>query len=136
MKAFPRAVEQSCGRDPGAGRRESLCVVTRLAALLRRLADRIDPRQQDAAGVPWPASEDAAGPATPPPERGTIEQIRDRQDERLHEILFLIERYDEHDPASGLMWWESWQLEVVKDLLDHELRLREHQFEKLGAAGQ
>lgn len=95
---------------------------TRLAALLRRLADRIDPP----ARVP---SEPVPDVLFGPPEYGPLTVVRERQEERLHELEHLINRIRDHDPDSGLLWFESWQLEVLKRYLEHELRLRGRRFE-------
>ena len=92
----------------------------RLAALLRRMADRL------AAPVP-------DEPQTPAKVRelGTIAQVRERQEERLRELEFLVERNRDHDPGSGLCWFERWQLELVRDLLELELDQREREFAKI-----
>jgi len=90
-----------------------------LAAMLRRLADRLAP------------SPDAPEKPRKDVELGPIELVRERQEERLREIAFLVERNRDHDPDSGLCWWETWQLEVVRDLLELELEQRERQLAKI-----
>jgi len=96
-----------------------MTVRARLGALLRGLADRLAP-------VP-------DGPQTPAKVRelGTIAQVRERQDERLREVEFLVEFLRDHDPGSGLAWWERRQLELVRDLLELELEQREREFAKI-----
>ena len=93
----------------------------RLGALLRRLADRL---------APLP---DAPEKPRKDRELGTIWQVRERQDERLAELEFLIDRNRDHDPGSGLCWFERWQLELVADLLALELEQRERELAKIAA---
>lgn len=65
-----------------------------------------------------------------------MEQVRERQEERLRELEFLIERNRDHDPDSGLLWFEAWQLQAFKGYLEHELELREQQLGKLLDGGR
>lgn len=101
------------------------------AALLRRLADRLDPQ---GAVAPAPVADNVEAV----PEYGPLSVVRERQEERLHELQYLVERSRDHDPDSGLLWFETWQLDVLARLLQHEIELRERQLAKLldgGCAG-
>jgi hypothetical protein len=102
--------------------------MTRFAALLRRLADRMDPQSCASVEAPTPASdEEEFGPQ----EYGSLSEVRERQEERLRELQYLIDRTRDHDPDSGLIWFESWQLRLIRKILDHELDLRERHLGEL-----
>ena len=103
--------------------------MSRVAALLRRVADAIDP-PAPAAASDW-ANDGADDDEFGPPERGPISVTRERQEERLVELQYLLDKFALHDSGSGLAWFESRQLRILTRLLQHELKLREWQLDKL-----
>ena len=98
--------------------------MSRLAALLRRLAARIDPTDPQPPASPAQAQKRRY-------EEGPISRVREIQEERIRELEYLIDRNREHDPGTGLAWLEGWQLAALADLLQHELDLRDDQLERL-----
>ena len=112
--------------------------MSRLAALLRRLAERIDP--STARGRGGGVLDEAARQNRPTaldvseceqaPEYAALPR-RERQEALLQEIKYLIERNRDHDPDSGLLWFERWQLRLIMHLFENELELRERQFAKV-----
>ena len=105
--------------------------MTRLAAFLRRWADRIDPPAPAVSVPAMPAVEATSSDADlfGPPEFGPLAVTRERQEERLVELQFLLDKIALHDSGSGLLWLETWQLEVLRRYVEHELRLRERRFD-------